>query len=669
MASIGVPDDTRPVDPNPVPSADLPAGPVPLTDEDFDDLASPQPLLPPPSPAKAPAVKRLEEALQARGYPDDVARVVARSIVDPAAARRELLSPSRVRVQGGATLEVIRVDVWAHAVAPFPSNPRESGHHRLPIQDADSLVLRPPEPLAGTTAVLTVEAPSRERVAASQNLSSTFLVGKNPYMKEIEADGVLVPVMAVPVRIRHADGTPDVSVLVTADGSSRVASCHDLLGIRTSDAAYVFAQDSRRLLTLIGEVRTAVERLQNGLGGEVPAVRALTVPAQVVVGCDDADLRRALQGYVGMQHVSHPTEWGATGEIDAKADAVLVDMRDDGVPAHLIGWYAGTITPDDARAFGIDDHLDQRVIDITACVRDHRRAAGRGIRRVDRAVKRVWVPKLAEVCADLGLRPARGAFLRATDAQVARQSLQEILQKAFKEPWHRSARSPEELRDVALRELEAQQQPGPAGLELVMLASYWLITRGILRPLYYRAQLSDGREDRRLPHVIAFGMLETSRGIHQLCQAVRDGRDGIIPRTVDADGGLLTAHHGVGAQPLTNDILRISLVPGEPLDLPPDNVPPPLGDTAAMQLRAAQTQFQKQVQSLKVALQAFNRITDHGIPLIEEHGWPIEAAQGVLDDIDEVRTTLRHWQMVATIYQHRSRTDVATPEQPDDEDV
>jgi hypothetical protein len=622
-----------------------------------EDESEPRPPLPlPPVPARAASVKRFQEALTERGFPEKVAEVVARSVVDPNGARRELANPSTIRVQGRMALTVIRADVWTPTISPFPANPRESRFHHLPIEDAESTVFPPPEVLGTSSNVLTLRVGSPEAMARRQNRSADILrTLDDPLDDDICREGVLVPVMISALLIQHADGSPDVAGLFTEDGSRRTATTHGLLHITTSDATYVYSQSLRRLNGFLGDIRAAVERIHNGSTEDHPAVHALAAPAFIVIGCEGGDMRRAMQAYVGMQHVSRPQEWGATGETDAKIDAALTEIGDDGVPTHLISWFRGTMRSDEVAAYGVNTSFDQRTLEIVDCVRTHRTAAARGIRRVDRHVQRVRDRRLTEVSADLSLRSVRGRFLRDSEAKVAQQSMQEIIQRSFNLTWMVSNRTLPEIRDGALQELSDGINPGPSGCELALLAGYWLVSGNLLRPLFYHQLLSTQKADRRSPQAILYGMLETRRGIEQLYRVVDDARDGRTPRAVDDAGQVIPATHGIGPQQLTNDFLRVQIVAVEQEVDGTNDQPTPIGESPATVLTRAQFKFQKDVRSMSESLNELRSIRGGSDrPLIEQEGWPQETAEEIVRDLDVIRTTILQWQIVGRLWREQS---------------
>jgi hypothetical protein len=573
--------------------------------------------------------------------------------VDPAKARRELQAPATVRVLGGSALEVIRVDLYSHMVTPSPANPRDSAERRLLIEgDGASGALLPPQPLAGSASVMVVEAADPEAMAETINQSQVNLLATNSYEKDIEADGVLVPITVLPMLVRHKNGSPEVVILATVDGSSRTASCHQLLGISSSKAAYEFGRDPRRMLGLLGEMAAALRRFQAGSDEAPPQVKALIVPAQVVIGYSGKDLRRAIQGYLGLQHVSHPKEWTDAGEIEAKADAMLLELRDDGVSEPATAWYQGNLTAADARAMGLPSSFDERSVELLHTVMERRKAASRGLRRVDREMQRVRDPKLAEVCADLALRPARASF-RGSRADVARKDLQDLYGKAMKVSWAYTGRSPEALRDLALQGVGGSGYT-PAGVELALLAAYWIVSKGVVRTLYYNQVLANGQRDRRGVDQIILGMLGSERGVHQLYRVVADSRAGILnPRLVDGRGEVAFASTGLPAE-LTNDRLRVDLVPNrnepEPLPVPP-------GETPETALQQHQVRVLQGARFLRQEIDEIKDPTEATGLLVEERGWPVASAQEIMDDLDEVRTEIAHWKRVAAIRQAPATAD------------
>ena len=463
----------------------------------------------------------------------------------------------------------------------------------------------------------------------------------NSYEKDIEDDGVLVPITVIPMLVRHKNGSPEVVILATVDGSSRTASCHQLLGIPSSRAAYEFGRDPRRMLGLLGEMAAALRRIQAGSDETHPKLKALMMPAQVVIGYVGKDLRRAVQGYLGLQHVSHPKEWTDAGEIEAKADAMLLELRDDGVSEPAIAWYHGNLTPGDARALGLPASFDERSVELLHTVMDRRKIAARGLRRVDREMQRVRDPKLAEVCADLALRPARARF-QGSRADVARKDLQDLYAKAMRFTWAYTGRSSETLRDLALHGV-GEASYSAAGLELALLAAYWLVSKGVVRTLYYNQELDNRQKDRRGVDQIILGML-SSEGRDQLYRVIVDSRAGIPNlRLVNGLGEVAFANTGLPAE-LTNDRLRIDLVPNRN---EPEPMPVPSGETPETVLQQHQMRVLQGARLLRHEIDEIKDPRSSTGHLVEDRGWPASSAQEIMDDLDEVRTEIAHWKRIA----------------------
>jgi hypothetical protein len=115
---------------------------------------------------------------------------------------------------------------------------------------------------------------------------------------------------------------------------------------------------------------------------------------------------------------------------------------------------------------------------------------------------RIEWPTLADVGAELAIRAYRGKF-KASEVSTARAALQRVYRRTeFRDnPWQMTYRSAEELRDAALKEVNAQPSIlGRSATELALLASYYLTRDRVLRRPDVRRL--EGAEDRREPDAV-----------------------------------------------------------------------------------------------------------------------------------------------------------------------
>ncbi|MCA1712578.1 MAG: hypothetical protein LC789_13470 [Actinobacteria bacterium] len=126
-------------------------------------VAGPLPSLP-----RAPAVERLADALERAGLGPLSAAAAARAAVRPDDFRRRLSAPVELRVPGGV-MDVVETPVWAPAVVPYPTNPRELGRRIYPLGiegdvPADQRLIEDPRAAALGTCELEIRVGSRSQL-------------------------------------------------------------------------------------------------------------------------------------------------------------------------------------------------------------------------------------------------------------------------------------------------------------------------------------------------------------------------------------------------------------------------------------------------------------------------------------------------------------------------
>lgn len=374
-----------------------------------------------PRPA---AVDNLATALSARGLSDAAARTVARSAVRPDDMRRKLAEATELRVQGG-TLSIIETRLWSASVIPHPANPREYGHRRYPLGGSGSIPAATPEPgsAIGRGAELELRISTPDLLAQRLEDAKECLIRENPLAYDIAAEGVLQPLTVAALTVVHANGHPNASLLIAADGSSRVSAVHSLLDYSPCRVAYEWGRDDRKYRKEINRWLRHVQRLGwEGLReDERQKLRALTVPARVVVGFEahtssGQRFHTAVRNFIGLTHIRPPRPYGPAVENEAKADAVLDSLAEPARTgaAHITGaekhWFAATVTTEELLAEGLSRHSDLRAASIV------RSLLGGGVgtsRRVNEGIRSLTAkmrPKREErvdIAVELILRPLR----------------------------------------------------------------------------------------------------------------------------------------------------------------------------------------------------------------------------------------------------------------------
>ncbi len=512
----------------------------------------PQAVLPVVQPlAKKPAHTTLYRRLIEEGVDEPVAAAVARAVVDPADARQRLDRLVPMRVPGGR-LYSLDVTVWAPAITSFPVNNREAPGRTFPaagtVADPEATrfrPLRPAQDAADGSARLEQHAASGEHVVWSFERSVKYLLDHNPLVESIAAQGVMVAVTAVPTTLRFSDGTPPVTVLATADGSSRVTSCHDLLDLTPRDVVFDLPADDRAFRGALAEALAVLERPADEVSDEdLRKVRALQVPARILLRFEpdagiDTGFAKAVEALVHLLHVEPPKAWDDAASLDAKADSVLAALHDTGELTPNKRAYAdGMLTPDEARDVGLGGEADERALWLLRLISDDtaaiKRAVRAGVLELTRG-KAVRKETKAQIAVELGLRAVRASH-PAAFIKSARLALQSAYQSDLL--WGKelgvAPKAPEQLRDEAMAELADGGEPGAACARLAVQGGFWLAVHRVLREAHFFADRD--KRDGRSPQKILEALAASTHGVHVLYRALVDGRDGQPPTAVDSDG-------------------------------------------------------------------------------------------------------------------------------------
>jgi hypothetical protein len=656
---------------------------APLTlDFDHDpskDTTSSGPVTVPPAPAdgdyeylfpsaessqltlpKMASVTKLADAFVRNGLPRHVAESVARSVSDPAAVRNRLSAVNTVRVPG-ATLLTVETLVFAPAVLPYPANPRAAGEWRFPAAGDESR--RPLCEIGASrgSAVpeLLVAADSPEHVTESLSRNAAALRSMNNYRESIALQGVLRPIVAVPLTVSHKDGTRAVTVLTAVDGSSRVTACHDLLGLEPQQPLYALGADVKRL-------RREVEK-HTKLAGTDPtpqqlaALRALAIPATIVVGFRPAhprvDFATAMRSLLGLIHVDPPRPWGAEGTLDTRADSVVATLVDDGfLSEEKARWLSGMLSPKEAAAAGFPAQPDERfaTIVLTLLAPDLKRAVNRGFHRLTISSTAVSQNERLAVAVELGLRPVRhrinGDLLSTARSALNKALEQEGVVVQFKKQqrqkddiWSVTQRAPDELLDAAIAELRSGS--GRASrFELAILGVWWLTLQGILNRT--RRFANDPRD----ANTLLRGMMSSEHGLRILHRAVVDGRAGLPVAVVGADGEVERSTSG-STRTLDEERLRAIVVTVDEVNTEIEaviertqQVQPP-----AERLRSASRRIVSQVEELRADVALLGEILDQdNKPIVDRYGIEPELVDQMKTHLEQVRDDLVYHGRVAT---------------------
>jgi hypothetical protein len=602
----------------------------------------------------------------------EYAAAIARAVVDPTAARRQLDSLYIKRFPGGIAKYLI-ADVFTSAVSINLVNPRERERRAYPASGLGKDWINKPVSVDAdkTNTALLFEGESREHVAAILRDSAGKLRHQNEYLgQDVALDGVLEPLTVAITEIHHRDGSQKVVVLTAVDGATRVSFCHKLTGIEDSaDVVYGLAQaDSRKWKARLGRIldiqhlpfeRTRIE--------DRSAYRTLVAPARILVGVEPVrpgsampsvvDAVRSIQAEI---HVAPPKGWPEGSQLDEIADKAL-DLLHEAKRIKKRSerdYLAGMLSPEDLKTNkGLSPHHDVRAAMILRTFNDagNRPCISAAVRGLGER-KRLAKDDRVKLAAELIMRPYRHVY---HDNPGEMNGVRSAVQRAFSVPglrendnWAVTNRAIEDgglekLRDAALAELRANplsDEYGPDRLELVVLAAYWLTAT--------RALQRDTPQQKLAQSTILGFMLRSERGIHQLYQAIVDGRHEPTnvkkaARAVFLDEDIvknkqrpkLKSLAGGDYERISDDWLR-----REYREATTDAPPPQDELTSHEKLENAVHQVARLEERLQSIIGDIPNILDeHGDVLAEKAGIPHETAFRIADSLQNMASDFRIW--------------------------
>ncbi|GMU09073.1 hypothetical protein [Corallococcus caeni] len=631
-----------------------------MATEDRNEFA-PRPLRPIPR-ASEKARDAFATAVRDKGIPwsPDQIHAVSRVLVDPKMASHALRFPLEKRIPTGR-VRFIRVEVFTPAISVSPVNPRENetrvyavgvrGGRTLPRHlEADS-------GKKDRSASLVVRGDSRLHVAEILKRSVEFLRREQPELREkIAMDGILDPIMLVVADFEHEDGTSPVAGAIAIDGSSRLAVASELTRFDPVDSVYRWPQDQRAFHSLVGQI----VRIQS-VGKSEPdeklekAHRVLTCQADIIIEAVSLDgqtplpMLEACRALMSNRHVEKPLDWPDGGQRDQLADAVLTELREAGLDPSMAAYLAGTL-PLSSFPTTYSPHLDVRAHHIRKIIfsSTNHKAVLTGIRTV---VSRPRLKKddKSEIATELMLRALRVGLDAATKLHARRASMARTLMD--EELWPSGdavgSRAPEALRAAALAELKSGNITlGEDRKELGFLGGYWLVSLDALRRDNRQEILSkDGKTvetiDARSGAQVVKQMLTTEEGIHQLYQAIVDGRAGRDHvQAVNMSGQLSLDKTGALVE-VKDEQLRNRF---RPQVISKDNLPIRKMVTPADQLAAAAEGMLVAARDLRDRRDRAKTIVDADrVPLVLNEGLDAFMADKIEDILREVAKDVATW--------------------------
>jgi hypothetical protein len=541
------------------------------------DHVLPRPVEKLPDYAHAKARQALEERLKAAfGHSDDAARAIANAVVDPTEVRKNIGEPTdpdteKIPVPGGVLLG-IRTMVWAPRVMPDARNPRTGPSRKHPFAvdpgsaGEDSRFRPVPEPKspAGRENSPELEVPieSRDHLAWASTQAGKYVLAENDWRPSIASQGVMEAVWLVPTTYVHGDGSSAVTVLTTAEGSSRITAVHQLLEIRSADVPY--DDGDARFRADIRKLNDVFER--GATGDELIALRCLRVPALILVGFVPhtgvtTTFPTAIKSLVALRHVDPPKPWGEGPENESLADEVLDELyRRSLVPETERRYLAGSCTRTEAAAAHLSPDPAIRAARIVQLFTTNDPSVNEAVRVAvtSQSTRKRITPKLKnELATALILRALDTDSDRAD--QVRRYMRHAFGKAAHREAWQSTNRDADTLVKAAVQEVTQAiavpvSEPGPASLELAVRGAYPLVSQGRLNA--DRGSNNNDQPDRRTPGELLDSMRRTLSGVHQLGQALKDYSADVPIRAVDDAGNIKQLEDGSGPQVVTDIYLR-----------------------------------------------------------------------------------------------------------------
>lgn len=587
----------------------------------------PRPVEQLPSPALAPATRKLADKLtDLFNMSEEAAQAFALAVVDPSTVRRVVETPERLPVPGGVILAV-RAEVWAQCIVPDPRNPRIGPARRHPASDLvgrdESTRFRPlSEPTAAPEGrpELVQRIQNQEHLAWAAKQAHDYVIDNNDWRDSIRNQGVMTEVWLAATTFVHEDGTSAVTVPVTAEGSSRMTCVHNLLEIRSADIPY--GRDERKLRSHIRKLNEEIAAA--GKSDEVDPdvaikVRCQKIPALLLVGFEShngvgGDFGVAVKSLVALRHVDYPRPWGEATENEALADAVIDELeRRELITAGKADWLAGALTPDEAEASGFNKDPAIRAATIARLFTDRDPQVHAAIRVAitsQSTRKRITTKLLLDVATSLILRslPEEDARRR----ERTRKYLKDALSGELAKDWEATLRSGEGLAAAAYDEV-VPGTPGEATRELAARSAYPLVVAGALTA--DRGTRNSDQPDRRHPGEVIDRMRTTAHGVYQLRQALADFAGGRRIRLVDETGQII--RNPAGRDVLATDTALRNTFPraGEG----PTHVPAPT--TPAEILGNALNTLGGAVQAVEDAVKNVEAVrSDDGTPTIDSLG-------------------------------------------------
>lgn len=527
--------------------------------------------------------RSLMSALESCGLSEESAAAVGRAVVKPDLARQLVDNPTTYRVPG-AELLVIRVEVYTSRIIADATNPRTLNDLLFPaaVVPGDQRALYAPleSPKSGQHD-FTLKVDSLEQLVWQLDTTMQATMKENTPRPPISEQGVMEPPLAVPARIVDSTGTAVGGAVLVREGSTRVSHAQSILGLDASAILKRFGDDRFQRELIAGLNGIASSSARSISDRDAGRVRVATMPIDLVIGVEpdpgsEVTLGEAVAAKVAQDHLNHKQEWKPAAKEVHLGEQCLLALHEEGlVTDDEKQWLAGRVAPGilvDGAAKLEDDRWVELLWLFTTRSRPYsvviRRPIATVLERDDGrrnvSIRNDRVP----LAVALAMRARRGQI---TEAGVEKESrlLENGVPALIWETSWKPSNTPIDDLIARAREESVARAPGAASAELAARAVWYLAKNGQLS--MPRNDLGAGG-DRRAPHELVSGMLQSPVGVQQLGRAVIDGRSGNRSARVLDDSGSIDMS-GVGTPVVLNDEhVRAVLVPrfGPPAPPPRD---------------------------------------------------------------------------------------------------
>ncbi|MCO1575624.1 hypothetical protein M8C13_07610 [Crossiella sp. SN42] len=574
------------------------------------------------------------------GLAPQVAAVTAWLAADPQEAISQLKRPRVEAIAAGITARVLDIDVLTAPLVRAPENLRMGGKRY------EGLYLMPAYTCAPDNSALLLRLESHRDVEAAMQFYFTELakvdaeVGEqNQYGDDIRTNGIRVGGTLFPLVIEFAGHAPGVAGWETADSYGRTYFTQDAEGIEAADvlqwmsmvpvdgselARHPLFARRNELLAIAGKVLsgTRVSR------GEAKKLRRAVMPrTRVILSVDsEVPLDEIRRRVVALQHLDRPTPFSAATDWQTRAEAVLTMLQHRGKFVGRTGQPSDQIRrwldhPVETVAAGCCESDDLAMIAVASLLASPRTYQDK---LISNALKTrgvagsVRTNARTEVVAHVVARALRGR----ADADSRRAALERALQW---KPLHDQAfdsRPIPTLLTEALAEVQAaalerslgnKAGVGPAQRQLATRALFHLICAPPGQELLLPFSPHGAKGQSTKPDHFLTALASTPAGLHQLAQAIFDGRRSLPVRRVPV---------GAHARELAAEAPHGELLTADDLRTLALTDPAVITDaSAAAKVATDSLKLRKLLEQAHAVVTRLGTHTDSLTPFVELHGW------------------------------------------------